>query len=62
MKATNWIDSEKTKPNNGDKIIVQCAVGLYWGIYMNDFVLIENKKTDLVKWDDIDEWIIYPNR
>ncbi len=64
MLATNWIDSEKQKPIDGQKIIVECLAGLYWGKYFNKkegMVLIEGKSTDIAMWGEVFRWIIYPN-
>ncbi len=62
--AVTWINPEDNRPNNGDKIIFEDKVGLYWGEYYsirNGIVLINGKEYDEIPFTDIFHWIAYPD-
>lgn len=63
-KEVRWIDAETQKPKSGDKIIFECAIGLYWGIFESTknkgCVAVEGKQSDKPEWNEIYRWILYP--
>ncbi len=63
MNEIKWIDPEKGRPKPQDKIIFNDAVGLFWGYYettKGGAVRVEGDSRDIIWWEDIDEWIPYP--
>lgn len=64
IRRLRWIDAEKDRPKDGDKIITTSAVGLFWGIFhskRSGVVSVEGKSFDEIWWEDIYEWIYYPD-
>jgi hypothetical protein len=64
IRRLRWIDAEKDRPKDGDKIITTSAVGLFWGIFKSlrsGVVLVEGKSFDEIWWEDVHEWIYYPD-
>lgn len=63
MKENKWINPEKDRPKPQDKIIFTDEIGLFWGYYEatgSGIVTVEGKKKDRINWEDIYEWIPYP--
>lgn len=61
--AIQWENPDKSRPQHGEKIIVTCTVGLYWGKFYysgSGVVHIENRSSDAVAWDEVFQWISYP--
>jgi len=60
---TTWNDPEKQRPYAGATIIFIDSVGLFKGDFhpiKNGVVWIEGKKSDTIQWDDVFQWIYYP--
>jgi hypothetical protein len=58
-----WINPERQRPKDGQKIIFENAIGLFWGIFCttgSGIVYVANKLHDSVDWEDIYCWIPYP--
>lgn len=57
-----WSSTRK-RPIDGQQIIFEDAIGLFWGYFYNDksgVVYPQGRKKDSVNWDDIYNWIPYP--
>jgi hypothetical protein len=58
-----WYNSEQDKPIAGQEIIFIDNVGMYKGTYhaiRDGVVYVENKASDTIEWEDIFQWIEYP--
>jgi hypothetical protein len=58
-----WINPEIKRPKDGQKIITESSVGLFWGIFnsiRDGVVYVESNKDDEIWWQDIYQWIPYP--
>lgn len=56
-------NSTMLRPQPGDKILIEDAIGIYWGIYKarkGGVVWIMGDDDDVVEWDDIYRWILFP--
>jgi hypothetical protein len=57
-----WLDAEKERPKAKQEIIFIDAVGMYKGRYStigNGQVRVDDG-TDIIYWDNIYQWIEYP--
>lgn len=58
-----WLNPEKVRPKHGNEIICTSAVGMFRGTFettRDGLVKINGNKRDIVYWDDIFEWLPYP--
>lgn len=62
MRILKWNNPED-RPKSGQKIIFNDAVGLGWGVFQtlgSGVIYIENKRNDKIMFNDVYEWIDYP--
>lgn len=64
ISRLTWIDAEKIKPLAGQEIIFIDAVGLFKGKFnaiRSGVVFVDGNNKDVIEWDDIYQWILYPD-
>ena len=65
IETTRWIDSEKERPEHGQRIIFEDLIGLFWGVFItlhNGVVYVEgDSKKGEADWEDVLHWIPFPN-
>lgn len=62
-KRLKWYNAEHDKPIAGQEIIFIDNVGMCKGIYhaiRDGVVYVEGKESDTIEWQDIFQWIEYP--
>lgn len=62
IETTRWIDPEKERPEDGQRIIFEDTIGLFWGTYITQKDGVEgDSKKGIAYWEVVLNWIPYPN-
>ncbi|TVZ55613.1 hypothetical protein OD91_0868 [Lutibacter sp. Hel_I_33_5] len=62
-RTLQWIDAETERPSEKQAIIFIDNVGMFKGVFRttkNGQVIVDGNSKDIIDWEDVHEWVNYP--